>query len=701
MHSAIKSALLAGVLAMQMAAAQAAPSIRVDANPVKIPDGSNAGSAVITWDAEDNKDAEVWLKVENGDETRFSGDSKGAETAIIRPDRKYTFTLYSMIRRIGPLKNPLAKALASVEVSGIRSNPAPGSNPAPDSGSRPPDRTLPGTPVPAEWPGAVKFPAPPPRADARYAPTYLYAVRPDGLLGWYRHDGANVGVFKWQEPRLLNRKFGPWRHVFGGDGGDIYTVSQEGVLQLHPHVGFQTGLNVDNANGWGPTQDLGTGWGNYKQAFAGGGGVIYAIAQSGDLLWYKNGANGLEGPKVAGGGWGNFKQVFSAGRGLLYALTHDGKLMWYKHTGHATGEMSWLEPKVVATDWGSYPHIFGAGRQTTGNPAVDGATMYLITQDGKLLWRKHRGFRDGTNLWGAHKEVGSGWGNFQHAFALLSATPSDQSRAYDPNAPKTLNLNPYIKDVRVRSGVRDVAISFASTQTQPAVIEIGTAQPIRDRHGVLTFPSSDGAFSRLVAKQGDRYTLDFSVAADQLEPKKTYFYIIKVFNNAATDPTRKLDQYSSQFTTQNQSVRVYWESVHISNDSDPNGSGELYFEFFMNHGDAGAQKFENFSKDLPDGRTHNIGKTIVIHQAPDLLTLAVNGQDDDADFAFVGITGSPYNGPYMTDDGEFNVAKDKIDLTQFPGNERRVQFELRSMPNGGNLGDLQFEVRGYIIITRG
>jgi hypothetical protein len=31
----------------------------------------------------------------------------------------------------------------------------------------------------------------------------------------------------------------------------------------------------------------------------------------------------------------------------------------------------------------------------------------------------------------------------------------------------------------------------------------------------------------------------------------------------------------------------------------------------------------------------------------------------------------------------------------------RIPFELRSMPNGGDLGDLQFEAKGIILITRG
>lgn len=685
--------LLAASLALQAAAAQAAPNISADNDAVVIPAGQKVGSAIIAWDAEKIKKAEVWVQVDGGAETRFSGDKKGSKTAAIRIGKKYVFKLYDAKPFFGPLRNSTVRVLDSVEVRATRS----GSD---VQSARLPDRTPTGTVVPAEWPGGVKFPAPAPPTDARYAPSYIYALRPDGLLGWYRHDGAPVGTFKWEAPRLVERNFADYKQVFAGGGGDIYTVSQDGILELHRHIGFATGLNMDNANGWQAAQTLGNGWGNYKQAFAGGDGVIYVIAQSGALLWYKNTPAGLQGPKEIGDSWANFKRVFSAGQGIIYALTKDGKMLWYKHTGHADGAKTWLPSQVIATDMSQFDQVFGAGMFTTGNPAVDGATMYFVTTDGKLMWRKHRGFRDGSDTWSARREVGSGWNNFQTIFALLSTTPADQSSVFNPNAPKTLNLNPYIKNVQVRPGVRDVKISFSNSLNNIAVVEIDDVAPARDRFGVLKFPDSSGAFSRLVKGENGRYNLDLSVAADQLEPNRTYHFVIKVLNDAATDPKRKIDQFTGKFTTQNQTVRIVWESVHISNDSDPNGAGEISFEFFMNYGTDSARTFQNSGK-LPDGRNHPLNKTIVINQAPDILSLAVNGEDDDRTSSFRSDAGKPLSGPHMTDDYEQNVAKSEIDLSQFPGKDVRVPFELRSMPNGGDKGDLQFEAKGIIFITRG
>lgn len=677
------------MLLLPLAAVQAAPTISVRVNPVPVPLGKTEADTSVTWDAEE--DAELWFKVGNAKEEKFSGQSKGTQVVAIAVGKKHTFNLYQKNTFFKLFKNKVgAKILASLEVGAAVS--------AHTSFPQLPDA------VKAGWSGGVKGAAPAPPADARYAPTFLYAKRA-GMVGWYRHDGANMGTFKWQEPRLAGRDLPAYKQVFGGDGGDIYTISQAGVLQRHRHADFATGLDVDSGGGWSPAQDVATGWGNYKEVFAGGGGVIYAITQNGALLWFRHGAAGLQGPREIADNWGNFKQVFCAGEGIIYALTTDGQLLWYRHTGYANGAKTWLDYKVVATDWGQFEQVFGAGLFTTGNPAIDGATIYAITPDGKLMWCKHQGFRDGSEKWSPRKQVGGGWNGFQQVFALLSSTPSDQSRVYNPNAPKILNFNPFIKNVRVTPGTSDVKISFSSDQkAAPAIVEIGNVAPTRDRNKDWVWPILSDVSSRFVTGQNGRFDLNLSVDGNRLEPNKTYFYLIKVFNDDK-NAARKLDQFRGQFTTQNQIVRVVWESVHISNDSDPNGAGEIYFEFWMNYGDASVQSFGNGRNDLPDGRDHPIGKTIIIKRAPDLLTLAVNGDDEDMDTGAEGSfgehSGSPNPGPGMKDYIEWNVAKAEFDLSRYPGTNVKVPFELRSMPNGGDLGDLQFEAKGYFVITRG
>lgn len=110
---------------------------------------------------------------------------------------------------------------------------------------------------------------------------------------WLRHDGAATGVAtnvsgSWQGPREVDRDWGQYKQIFAGDNGDIYTIKNDGILQLHQHSGFQTGLG-ESEGGWQPARSLSKGWGNFKQAFSGGGGMLYAITNDGVLRWYKHG----------------------------------------------------------------------------------------------------------------------------------------------------------------------------------------------------------------------------------------------------------------------------------------------------------------------------------------------------------------------------------------------------------------------------
>ncbi len=59
-----------------------------------------------------------------------------------------------------------------------------------------------------------------------------------------------------------------------------------------------------------------------------------------------------------------------------------------------------------------------------GRVPHEGAIIYAVNQDGKLLWYKHRGYRDGTMSWAGPKEIGRGWGNFTQLVTFLPGTPS-------------------------------------------------------------------------------------------------------------------------------------------------------------------------------------------------------------------------------------------------------------------------------------
>jgi len=142
---------------------------------------------------------------------------------------------------------------------------------------------------------------------ALQAGSIIYAIRLDGTLEWYRHDGNRDGTSSW-------------------------------------------------ANG-GQPKTVGIGWvAGHQRIFSGSNGIIYLIGDDGILRWYKHrgysdGTFDWEGPSLVGEGWNNFVNVFSIGGGIIYAIDQDGTLWWYKHKGYQNGTPDWEERKKVGDGW--------------------------------------------------------------------------------------------------------------------------------------------------------------------------------------------------------------------------------------------------------------------------------------------------------------------------------------------------------------
>jgi len=143
---------------------------------------------------------------------------------------------------------------------------------------------------------------------------------------------------------------------------------------------------------------------NYHPAF------VYAITNSGSLLWYRQDTDSSKwtGPKGVGNGWQNFKDVIPGGGNSFYALTQDGLLKWYRHDGFNDGSVAWKGPVDVGRGW-NFAKIF------SGSDGI----VYAIKDDGTLLWYRHGGFADGggVNTWSGPKVVGSSWLQFKHVFS--------------------------------------------------------------------------------------------------------------------------------------------------------------------------------------------------------------------------------------------------------------------------------------------
>ncbi|MEO8349993.1 MAG: tachylectin-related carbohydrate-binding protein [Acidobacteriota bacterium] len=249
-----------------------------------------------------------------------------------------------------------------------------------------------------------------------YQPMWVYAIKNDGDLLWYRKD---TGAAAWQGPKKVGNGWSGFRDVIPAGGNSLYALTEDGFLKWYQHEGFNDGSFT-----WkGPTE-VGNGW-RFAKIFSGGEGVIYAIKEDGTLMWYRHagytdGVRSWAGPNVVGSGWGAFKEVFSTGRGAVYAVRPDGDLVLYQQLGFATGNKSWTGPRVVGSGWGDFRQIV---------PVGDGVIL-AIKNDGKILWYKHLGRKSSgsgplatvRDAWEGPVEIGSGWTGFKKVVALMPVT---------------------------------------------------------------------------------------------------------------------------------------------------------------------------------------------------------------------------------------------------------------------------------------
>ena len=252
-----------------------------------------------------------------------------------------------------------------------------------------------------------------------YQPMWVYAIKNDGDLIWYRKD---TGTSPWQGAKRVGNGWEGFKDVIPAGGNSVYALTNDGNLVWYQHNGFNDGSRT-----WKGPVNLGR-IGIFSKIFSGGEGMIYALKDDGTLLWYRHGgyadgggANTLSAPRAVGSGWQNFRDIFSTGEGKVYAVKADGTLLLYQHIGYATGERSWSQPRQVGTGWGNFQQLV---------PAGDGVIL-AITKDGKLLWYKHYGLvpitlsYSGTRLkekWEGPVEIASGFVGIKKAIALIPTT---------------------------------------------------------------------------------------------------------------------------------------------------------------------------------------------------------------------------------------------------------------------------------------
>ena len=217
-------------------------------------------------------------------------------------------------------------------------------------------------------------------------------------------------------------------HVLSGGDGVIYAIRDSGEL-LWYRDDLRDGTNGPGAErGWAANSgnQIGTGWAGFVHVLSGGDGVIYAIRDSGELLWYRDDLrDGTNGPGAERGwaansgnqigtGWAGFVHVLSGGDGVIYAIRDSGELLWYRDdlrdgTNGPGAERGWAanSGNQIGTGW-----TFAA----VLNQGSDPGSLYAISDTTDMLWYRDD-LRDGTNGPGAERgwaansgnQIGIGW----------------------------------------------------------------------------------------------------------------------------------------------------------------------------------------------------------------------------------------------------------------------------------------------------
>lgn len=222
-----------------------------------------------------------------------------------------------------------------------------------------------------------------------------------------------------------------FKHVFAGRNGTIYAINQQGELIWFRYLGFPDGsLQWERTAG----VTIGSGWGGFHRVMASNDGVLYAIHPNGDLYWYKhlghetgagtwaNGGSGL----LVGTGWGQPARVTAADDGVLYLLRENGELLWYQHTGFRDGTKTWTGPVLIHSGFDQFDTV---------EASSDGVLYCRKDEYDELYWYKHLGYKTGAASWADYKHVGTGWNAFgrftaSNAGVIYVVTSQGQLRWY-------------------------------------------------------------------------------------------------------------------------------------------------------------------------------------------------------------------------------------------------------------------------------
>jgi hypothetical protein len=252
------------------------------------------------------------------------------------------------------------------------------------------------------------------RTPPNYQPIWLYAIRSNGDLLWFRRDSNSSA---WQGPKKVGTGWTMFKDVIAAGGNHLYGLTHDGKLVWYQHDGFN-----DGTFRWPQPIEVGQGW-NFTRIFSGGDGVVYAIRKDGKLFWarhtgFRTGAPSWIAAKEVGSGWNTMIDVFSTGKGAVYAVKPDGTLLLYQQKDFDNGAKNWYPARTIASFWNTFQQII---------PVGDGVIL-AIQPDGKLFWYKHLGLVQPNRIsriregWEGPIQIGAGWQDFAKVIALMPET---------------------------------------------------------------------------------------------------------------------------------------------------------------------------------------------------------------------------------------------------------------------------------------
>lgn len=237
----------------------------------------------------------------------------------------------------------------------------------------------------------------------------VYLIK-QGKLYRYQHQDFANGSKSWAAPVELGSGWGGTDlAVLASNEGVLYRVTSDGKLiwyQDEGHAGGGGGLGND-----GQGRVIGTGWNQFLRVMAADDGVLYAVTNTGDLMWYRHESHawiaetGMPGWRLGGGGlkvgdgWHDFAWSGVSSAGVVYAISADGTLRQFTHWGQAEGTESWSQAAIVGQGWNMFTVV------TVSNDGV----FYGVHASGILSWYRHDGLVDATDRWRSVLEAGTGW----------------------------------------------------------------------------------------------------------------------------------------------------------------------------------------------------------------------------------------------------------------------------------------------------